>query len=147
MSLSTSTGRSSSLSGPLAAFSSHFGSLWTASSGGGAAAALADREALGAPSVAPSSEGDNERAASSSEGNGDDVLGVPGVESGDDAMLAGGSVAACLHSAPGRRQKKRETAQQNRQRAALAGVEVWLPDRHSGDRRCSGGPMSASAGP
>jgi len=44
------------------------------------------------------SEDENGRVGSSSEENGDAVLGVPGAESGEDAMLDGGEVAFPRHS-------------------------------------------------
>jgi hypothetical protein len=99
ISLSTSTGRSSSLSGPFAAFSLPFGALQGVAAAGEAATELGGALAAHAGSTshvvamgcASSSEDDSERDGSASEGKGDAVLGVPGMESGEEAMLRGGS--------------------------------------------------------
>jgi hypothetical protein len=157
MSLSTSTGKSSSLSGPLAAFSLPLVTLSTASSAAaGAMAALpgtlvggcASSTAWVAMLCALPSEGGNWRAGSSSEGKGDAVLGVPGAESGEDAMLDGG-VAYPRHSpSPGWRAERR-TTQQICQRAALVvGSRVDCQTGELGRMRCcSRTANGARAGP
>lgn len=100
ISFKTSTGKSSSRSGPLAAFSLPFGVL-TASSAGGATSALAGTLARHIASTslwiaavcAASGEGANGLLGSSSEGKGDAVLAVPGVDGGEEAILDGEKVA------------------------------------------------------
>lgn len=95
ISLSTSTGRSSRRSGPFAAFSFPLGTLHVASAAGAALTALAGTLASHTGSAVPrvamacasSGEDESERTGSASEGKGDAVLGVPGMESGEEAML------------------------------------------------------------
>lgn len=89
-----SIGRSSSLSGPFAAFSLPFGAA-VVSPAGGALAARATGALVHALSVsacivmacALSCEGALERARSSAGAKGDAGLGVPGAEGGEEAML------------------------------------------------------------
>jgi hypothetical protein len=98
ISFNTSTGKSSSFSGPVAAFSFPFGgALLTASSTGSApvlragtcplplVGGTASTPVCVAMRCASSSEGECGRIASS-DGSGDAVLGEPG-ESGEEAML------------------------------------------------------------
>lgn len=100
ISLRTSMGKSSNLSGPFAAFSFPFGAVLTASSAGGALTIVAGtpvfHTASGSCGVAMvamvcASSGDCESgwpASCSEEGCGEAVLGEPGdVESGEEAML------------------------------------------------------------
>lgn len=107
ISFKISTGRSSSFSGPRAAFSFPFGA-WLAGAGAGAADADADADAptalgtarwLGQTSsacfcvaivCASSGEDESDCAISSSNVSGDDVLGLQGVESGEAMSLSSG---------------------------------------------------------
>jgi hypothetical protein len=97
ISLRTSMGRSSSRSGPSLAFSFPLSEKLAASLGeGGARAAgaseplsrrLAGTSSNGTAGDATHDGGDAGGGSSSSEGSGEHVLGVPGDEGGEEAML------------------------------------------------------------
>lgn len=94
ISFKISTGRSSSFSGPFEAFALPFcagagsvkGGAPTAP-GAGVLVHTSSGDGWEPISCASSCEGENERAKSASEGSGDAVVGVPGVESGESAMM------------------------------------------------------------
>lgn len=136
ISFSTSTGRSSSLRGPFAAFSLPLFAVPTASAGTDAAA-LAGTLASHAGSAsfrvamvcASLGEGESERPSPSSESKGEAVLGDAGDSSGEDAMVEGGEVVFRRHAPPPRCEAKRETAQEQCQCGSGGYVEggqrVW----------------------
>jgi hypothetical protein len=125
ISFKMSMGRSSSFSGPCAAFSFPFGAV-TCSADVGAFTALGAGAFVHTPSSCPCiprvctspCEGVNERARSASEGSGDMVLGVPGVESGESAMVLHKVRAARRHASSSGRRIRAGTALQ----CALAGA-------------------------
>lgn len=87
-------GRSSSFSGPLVAFSFPLGSMACSADpvafttlGAGALVRAPSACPCMSPVCASSCAGEKERAAFLSEGCGDAVVGVPGVESGESAMV------------------------------------------------------------
>lgn len=89
-----SIGRSSSFSGPLTAFSFPLGSIACSADsvafttlGAGALVHTPSACPCMSPVCASSCEGEKERAAFLSECSGDAVIGVPGVESGESAMM------------------------------------------------------------
>lgn len=104
ISFKISTGRSSNRSGPWTAFSLPFGALSAASLAGAAITARAGTLAFHAASTSPwvavicASFGEGVGGlAGSSEGKGDAVLVVPGVDGGDESMLDGRSVGCRRH--------------------------------------------------
>lgn len=99
ISFKMSTGRSSSCSGRLAAFSFPFSAWSTGAGAADAPTALGTARWLGQASSAcfciaiagaSSGEGESDWAMSSSNVNGDDVLGLPGAESGEAMSLSSG---------------------------------------------------------
>jgi hypothetical protein len=99
ISFKTSTGRSSSFSGPRAAFSFPFGAWLPAAGAADAPTALGTASWLGqtasacfgvAIACASSGADASDWAMSSSNVDGDDALGLPGVESGEAMSLSSG---------------------------------------------------------
>lgn len=99
ISFKMSTGRSSSFSGPLAAFSFPLGAWLTGAGAADAPTALGTARWLGQASsacfcvaivCASSGADESDGAMSSSNVNGDDALGLPGVESGEAMSLSSG---------------------------------------------------------
>lgn len=99
ISFKTSTGRSSSFSGPLAVFSFSLGAWLTGAGAADAPTAFGTARWLGQASsacfcvaivCASSGEDESDWAMSSSKVSGDDALGLPGVESGEAMSLSSG---------------------------------------------------------